>query len=365
MAMIVEQAGGAARTGRGRMLDVAPTALHQRVPVIFGSRHEVERIERYHREHDSGDDQPFTSPLFNERSLFARRDDVELSPHDEAMAMSSEHPDHRGHRLVRRRHDSVTRTFQRIFRREGINAAIVEGDTFHRYDRAEMKAKMAEAQRGRQRALQPLRSGGQPFAELEALFRAYGESGRGQRPQVPARRRRGRALRPGARHVHAVEDIPPDTDLLFYEGLHGAVVTDEVDVAQHADLLIGVVPVINLEWIQKLHRDKAARGYSTEAVTDTILRRMPDYVNYICPQFAQHAHQFPARADRGHVQPVHRALHPDGRRELLVIRFANPQGHRLPLPAVDAARLVHVAAEHHRRARAARWTSRCSSSSRR
>ena len=59
-----------------------------------------------------------------------------------------------------------------------------------------------------------------------------------------------------------------DTDLLFYEGLHGAVVNDTVDLAQYADLKIGVVPVINLEWIQKIHRDKAARGYSTEAVTD-------------------------------------------------------------------------------------------------
>jgi phosphoribulokinase len=81
--------------------------------------------------------------------------------------------------------------------------------------------------------------------------------------------------------------MPAGTDLLFYEGLHGAVVTDKANVAQHGDLKIGVVPVINLEWIQKIHRDKATRGYSTEAVTDTILRRMPDYVRYICPQFTQ------------------------------------------------------------------------------
>ena len=71
------------------------------------------------------------------------------------------------------------------------------------------------------------------------------------------------------------------------EGLHGAVVTPSVNVARHADLIIGVVPIINLEWIQKLHRDKTLRGYSQEAVVDTILRRMPDYVNYICPQFSE------------------------------------------------------------------------------
>jgi fructose-1,6-bisphosphatase I/sedoheptulose-1,7-bisphosphatase len=70
MAMIVEQAGGGASTGRGRVLEVRPTELHQRVPLVLGSRAEVERIERYHREHELGLDQPFSSPLFHERSLF-------------------------------------------------------------------------------------------------------------------------------------------------------------------------------------------------------------------------------------------------------------------------------------------------------
>jgi fructose-1,6-bisphosphatase len=70
MAMLVEQAGGAASTGRGRILSVEPRALHQRVPVILGSREEVERIGRYHAEYDRGEDQPYTSPLFGERSLF-------------------------------------------------------------------------------------------------------------------------------------------------------------------------------------------------------------------------------------------------------------------------------------------------------
>ena len=94
--------------------------------------------------------------------------------------------------------------------------------------------------------------------------------------------------------------------MLFYEGLHGGLVHGDVNIARHADLLVGVVPIINLEWIQKLHRDKKTRGYSQEAVVDTILRRMPDYVNYICPQFAETHVNFPARADGGHIQPVHR-----------------------------------------------------------
>jgi fructose-1,6-bisphosphatase I/sedoheptulose-1,7-bisphosphatase len=69
MAMLIEQAGGLGSTGRERLLDHRPTGIHERVPVILGSRHEVERIEQYHREHANGDDRPFVSPLFNERSL--------------------------------------------------------------------------------------------------------------------------------------------------------------------------------------------------------------------------------------------------------------------------------------------------------
>ncbi|EDN72654.1 Phosphoribulokinase [Beggiatoa sp. SS] len=77
--------------------------------------------------------------------------------------------------------------------------------------------------------------------------------------------------------------------MLFYEGLHGGVVTSETNAAQWVDLLIGVVPSVNLEWIQKISRDVGERGYSAEAVTHTILRRMPDYVQYITPQFT-HSH---------------------------------------------------------------------------
>jgi phosphoribulokinase len=120
--------------------------------------------------------------------------------------------------------------------------------------------------------------------------------------------------------------------LLFYEGLHGAVVTPEVNIAKHPDLLIGVVPVINLEWIQKLYRDKKMRGYSTEAVTDTILRRMPDYVHYICPQF-EHTHVNFQRVPMVDTQPLHRARHPIGRREHGGDPLRQAQGHRLSVPA--------------------------------
>ena len=119
------------------------------------------------------------------------------------------------------------------------------------------------------------------------------------------------------------------------------VVTDNVNVAQYVDLKIGVVPVINLEWIQKLHRDKASRGYSTEAVTDTILRRMPDYINLHLPAVRRDGHQFPARADGRHVEPVHRALDSDARRIDGRHPLPGSARHRLSLSSVDDPRQLH------------------------
>src|SRR5487761_1827923 len=182
---------------------------------------------------------------------------------------------------------TVTHTFQQIFRREQVTAIIVEGDAFHRYDRAEMQAKLAEIQQRREKHFSHFGPEVNLFEELEELFRGYGESGGGRVRKYLHNDEEARPYgqRPGT--FTPWEDIPAGSDLLFYEGLHGAVVTDAVDVAKHADLLIGVVPIINLEWIQKLHRDKKVRGYSQEAIVDTILRRMPDYVNYIVPQFSR------------------------------------------------------------------------------
>jgi phosphoribulokinase len=243
---------------------------------------------------------------------------------------------------------SVMRTFEQIFRREGVNAAFVEGDSFHRYDRVAMKAAMAEAQARGDHGFSHFGAEANLFSELEELFRTYGDTGTGKvrkylHDDVEAA---PYGQQPGT--FTPWDSLPADTDLLFYEGLHGAVVTDTVDIARYGDLRIGVVPVINLEWIQKLHRDKVARGYTAEAVTETILRRMPDYVNYMCPQFTPHRRELPARARRRHLEPVHRPDHPDGRRVDADHPVPRSARDRLPLPAVDAARLVHVAREHDR-----------------
>jgi phosphoribulokinase len=225
---------------------------------------------------------------------------------------------------------SVMRTFEQIFRREGVKAAFVEGDAFHRYDRAEMKQKMAEETARGNDHFSHFGPEANLFGELEALFRDYAAGGRGRTRRYLHNEEEAapHGQKPGT--FTPWEDIPAETDLLFYEGLHGGVVTDNANVARHVDLLIGVVPVINLEWIQKLHRDRAARGYSTEAVTDTILRRMPDYVNYIVPQFTRTHINFQRVPIVDTSNPFIARHVPTPDESFLVIRFANPRGIDFP-----------------------------------
>ncbi len=225
---------------------------------------------------------------------------------------------------------SVTRTFDWIFRREKINAVVVEGDSFHRYDRAAMKMKMAEATATGDQHFSHFGPETNLFSELEELFRVYGETGRGKIRRYLHDEAEAQPYGQPPGTFTAWQDAPAGTDLMFYEGLHGAVVTDEVDIAKHADLAIGVVPIINLEWIQKLHRDRATRGYSTEAVVDTILRRMPDYVNYICPQFSRTHINFQRVPTVDTSNPFIARYIPTADESFVVIRFANPKGIDFP-----------------------------------
>src|SRR5690606_38879880 len=178
---------------------------------------------------------------------------------------------------------SVKRIFELIFRREQIRAAFIEGDAFHRYNREDMKRKVAEeAARGNPNFTH-FNVEANELHLLESIFEEYGRYGTGRTRTYVHDQEEARdyGIQPG--------NFTPwrefeETDLLFYEGLHGCVVSETLNLARHCDLKIGVAPVINLEWIQKIHRDREARGYSTEAVMDMILRRMPDYVRYITPQ---------------------------------------------------------------------------------
>ncbi|MDQ4148123.1 MAG: phosphoribulokinase, partial [Pseudomonadota bacterium] len=179
---------------------------------------------------------------------------------------------------------TVKSAFERIFLREGINPAVIEGDSFHRYTRTEIAEAIKRAER-EGRSLSHFGAEANLFDKLEESFKSYGKNGTGKR-RLYLHTQEEAAVYPGLKPGDFTpwEDIRPNTDLLFYEGLHGGLRTDKIDIASHVDVLIGVVPIVNLEWIQKIHRDKAVRGYTTEAVVDTIMRRMRDYVQYITPQ---------------------------------------------------------------------------------
>ena len=183
---------------------------------------------------------------------------------------------------------TVKKAFEEIYRRGGFNPAIIEGDSFHRYDRQEMKKAVQIADK-EGKDLSHFGPDANIFDKLEDLFHRYSETGTGHFRKYLHNEEEAVPYNQSPGTFTPWEDIPTNTDLLFYEGLHGGVVTSDVNVAQWVDLLIGVVPSVNLEWIQKISRDVAERGYSPEAVTHTILRRMPDYVQYITPQFT-HSH---------------------------------------------------------------------------
>jgi len=225
---------------------------------------------------------------------------------------------------------SVKETFDRIFEREGIPATSIEGDAFHRYDRADMKSVMQEEGEKGNNHFSHFGPEANRLEDLESVFKQFGEDGTG--------RIRNYVHDETEAEIHATppgtftdwRKIPADTELLFYEGLHGAVITEEINIAQHCDLKIGVVPVINLEWIQKIHRDKFDRGYSTEAIRDTILRRMPDYISYICPQFSATDINFQRVPTVDTSNAFIARYIPTADESMVVIRFKNPRGIDFP-----------------------------------
>lgn len=181
---------------------------------------------------------------------------------------------------------TTSRVFRKMFKKMQLNAAFIEGDSFHRYTRTEMDTAVRRA-REQGRHISYFGPEANDFGRLEACLARYAQSGDGE-------------IR---KYLHTFDEavpynqlpgtftdwqpLPENSDLLFYEGLHGAVVTEQHNVAQHVDLLIGMVPIVNLEWIQKLVRDIHERGHSREAVMHSIVRSMDDYINFITPQFSR------------------------------------------------------------------------------
>jgi phosphoribulokinase len=250
---------------------------------------------------------------------------------------------------------TVRHAFQDIFRREGISAAFVEGDAFLRHESEESNRLIRQAEiEGKMLSLFGPEM--HQLERLEALFKEYAERGTGQvRHYVTEdNSQEFGGLPPGT--FTPWRPVPSETDLLFYEGLHGGVVArnwtrrklspshnpvvierrnagdgnNGVDVAQHVDLLLGVVPVVNLEWIQKIHRDTNVKGHTPEAVTNTILRRLRDYTHFLTPQFSISDINFQRVPVVDTSNPFIARDVPTADESVVVIRFRDPGKYNFP-----------------------------------
>jgi phosphoribulokinase len=225
---------------------------------------------------------------------------------------------------------TVMRSFAHIFRREGITAQVIEGDSFHRYNRIEMRERVRVADSGASPPISHFGPEANLLGELAATLADYGATGGGKVRRYIHDAGEAKELGGEPGTFTDWQPMTPNSDVLFYEGLHGGYKEGDLDVARHVDLLVGVVPIINLEWIQKLHRDQHQRGYSQDAVVDTILRRMPDYVNHICPQFSRTHVNFQRVPTVDTSNPFIAKDIPSADESLVVIRFTNPKGIDFP-----------------------------------
>jgi phosphoribulokinase len=219
---------------------------------------------------------------------------------------------------------TVKDALQHIFNRVGARAVFVEGDSFHRYDRKQMKKELAKAKK-EGRNLSHFGPEGNLFDKQLELFRRYGETGTGEIRHYIHNEHEAVLYGSSPGTFTEWEPIPPDTDVLFYEGLHGGVVTPEIDMSKEVDLLIGVCPTINLEWVQKINRDTAERGYTPEDVKDVIYRRMYDYMHYILPQFSQTNINFQRIPLTDTSNPFCATSIPTADQSLVMIHFLSPK----------------------------------------
>ncbi len=201
---------------------------------------------------------------------------------------------------------TVRHAFKDICHRIGVKPALVHGDSFRRYTESQFSALLEEARVSRRR-ISWFGPECNHLAELEALFRTYGETGSGILRDYAHNETHARELGVLVGEFTPWHPMPARSDILLYEGQHGGVKADTwtrrkgnaefssdidrrqnavgIDVAQHVDLLIGVVPAVNLEWIQKIHRECDKHHCTPQESVETILRRLDDYLHFIVPQF--------------------------------------------------------------------------------
>lgn len=234
----------------------------------------------------------------------------------------------------------VKRAFENIFLREGINPAIIEGDSFHSLSRKEFSEELQKHAEKGNNHFSHFGPEANDFAALESTFKAYGETGIGKKRYYlhnddEAQQQNERlGCDKSSGEFTPWEDIEAGSDLLFYEGLHGLVAdaNQDVDTSRYVDLGVGVVPSVNLEWIQKIHRDHSERGYQEDVIVDTILRRMPDYVNYIAPQFSQTDINFQRVPIVDTSNPFIARDIPTADESFVVIRFKDPAKFNIDFP---------------------------------
>jgi phosphoribulokinase len=219
---------------------------------------------------------------------------------------------------------TVKTAFEHICRRLDVKPSIVEGDSFHRYDRASMGKVIAEAA-SKGRNISHFGPEANLICDLARLFRQYGQTGSGKRRYYVHNEEEATLHKRPSGTFTDWQDLDSSTDLLLYEGLHGAMVTEKCDVTKYTDLLIGVVPIVNLEWIQKIHRDTLQRGYKEHDVTTTILRRMEDYVTHITPQFSRTDINFQRVPTVDTSNPFIARDIPTPDESFVVIRFRDPR----------------------------------------
>ena len=176
---------------------------------------------------------------------------------------------------------NVKKIFQKIFDTQGIKVQFIEGDSFHRFTRQEMEQNEEVPQ-----AITHFNPEANLLGELEDLFATFSLSGTGKTRHYIHSEEDSITHKTKIGHFSAWKQIAP-ADFLFYDGLHAGHIDENINIAKKVDLLIGVTPIINLEWIQKIERDKLVRGYTERNAVEMIKRRLPDYIKFICPQFSR------------------------------------------------------------------------------
>jgi phosphoribulokinase len=261
---------------------------------------------------------------------------------------------------------TVRHVFKDIFKRLGIKPAVVHGDGFRRYTERQFEALLQEA-RASNRHISWFGPECNHFPELEAFFKAYGATGSGVLREYAHNAARASELGVVVGEFTPWIPLRPGSDLMLYEGQHGGVVANTwtrrkvdarhfppeidrrvgrggIDIARHVDLLIGVAPAVNLEWIQKIHRD-SAKGYcSAQESVETILRRLDDYLHYIVPQFGLtdiNIQRMPL-VDTSH--PFMARDVPSPEESILVIHFRDREKHDFPrlLQRIPGARMSRL-----------------------